>query len=367
MEQTPDTVTEASGPHLFRPLRLRGVRLSNRIIVSPMGQHTAVEGLCDDWHLVHLGQFAAGGVGIVYVGNVSPERDGRFSDTCLGLWNDDQVAAFGRLRRFVSDHTDAKLGIQFNHCGRKGSMTKWQKGFRQLALEDGGWPVESPGAAPYPGRAVPMRMSRERVLDLVPMFAAMTERADRAGFDIIEIHSAHGYMLHQFLSPVSNDRDDDFGGSLENRMRLPLMVFEAIRDKWPADKPIGVRMNGTDWIPGGWTIEEAIVYATELKKRGCDYLCVSTGGSGPEQNIRVGPLYQVGFAEAVRRAVDIPVAAVGLITTGEQAEGILQEGKADLIALGRAMLNNPHWPWAAARQLGGRVSLPSDYLAYGPG
>ncbi len=357
----------ASAPHLFRPLPLRGATLSNRIVVSPMGQHSAVEGLCDDWHLVHLGQFAAGGVGVVFVGNVAPDPDGRFSDTCLGLWNDDQVAAFGRLRRFVSEHSDAKLGVQFNHCGRKGSMTKYKEGFVRLPLDQGGWVIRSPGSKPYPGRATPMRLARDQLPELVQGFANMTVRADRAGFDMIEIHSAHGYLLHQFLSPLSNDRDDDFGGGLENRMRFPLMVFDAIRAKWPPEKPIGVRINGTDWIPGGWTLEEAVIYAGELERRGCDYVCVSSGGSSSEQVITVGPLYQVPLAEAVRREVNMPVATVGLITTPEQAEGILREGKADLIVIGRGMLNNPRWAWDAARRLGGSIHLPDNYLGYGPG
>ncbi len=366
-QPVPDIPADTSGPRLFQPFSLRDAHLANRVMVSPMGQHTAVDGLCDDWHLVHLGQFAIGGAGAVFVGSVAPERDGRFSDTCLGLWNDDQVAAFGRLRRFISEHSGAKLGIQINHCGRKGSMTKRGQGFARLEPGGGGWPLVSPGTKPYPGRATPVRLRRDQLPGLVDLFADMTVRADRAGFDVIELHSAHGYLLHQFLSPLSNDRDDDFGGALENRMRFPLMVFDAIRAKWPAGKPIGVRVNGTDWIQGGWTLDEAFVYGAELKRRGCDYLCVSSGGTSSEQVITVGPLYQVPLAEAVRREVGIPVATVGLITTPDQAEGILGEGKADLIALGRAMLNNPHWAWDAARKLGGRVPLPDNYLGYGPG
>jgi 2,4-dienoyl-CoA reductase-like NADH-dependent reductase (Old Yellow Enzyme family) len=352
---------------LFEPFQMRGATLPNRIAISPMGQHSSYDAMCDDWHLMHLGQFACSGVGTVFTGNIAPEPRGRFSDTCLGLWNDDQVASFGRLRRFVSDHTDSKLGVQFNHSGRKGSMVRQGAGFRQLANHEGGWDVDGPGSVPFPGRITPSPMSRDRILSIVEMFAEMTVRAERVGFDLIELHSAHGYLLHQFLSPLSNDRDDEFGGSLENRMRLPLMVFEAVRAKWPTAKPLGVRVSATDWVPGGWSPEETVIYGHELKKRGCDFMCVSTGGTTLEQNIPIGPLYQVPFAEMIRREVGIPVIAVGLITTPEQAESVIREGKADIVALGRAFIQNPHWTWDAARKLGGRIHLPDNYMGHGPG
>lgn len=347
---------------LFSPFSLRDVTFDNRIVVSPMGQYSADEnGFATSWHTMHLGHLAVSGAGLVFTEATAVEPRGRVSGRCLGIWSDDHVAGLKEVVGFCRRHGGAKLGMQLAHSGRKGSVTvPWEK---QQGMEDGegGWLMASPSAVPYPGRPVPEALDDAGLNEVREAFAAAARRADAAGFDVIEIHNAHGYLLHSFLSPHANARTDAYGGSRENRMRFPLEVFEAVRAAWPAGKPLGVRVSSTDWTPDGWQPHDTVAFAHELKARGCDYICASSGGSSPDQKIPVGPGYQVPFADQVRRAVDIPTMAVGLITQPQQAEDILKSGQADFVALGRGMLYEPRWAWHAAEHFGEEVYFPPQY------
>lgn len=351
----------ASSPLLFEPLALRGLRLDNRIVVSPMGQHSAEHGHPNDWHLAHLGQLAVSGAGLLITEAVAVEPRGRISPGCLGIWSDDHVQGYRRIVDFARTHGATRLGIQLGHSGRKGSVSQSWFGQRSLSGKEGGWEIASASPLAYPGRKAPTGVDRSAMAGIVERFCDATRRAHEAGFDLVELHAAHGYLIHSFLTPLLNRRDDAYGGSLDNRMRFPLELFSAVRKVWPTDKPLGVRVSATDWIEGGWTLEETLVLARELKERGCDYVCASTGGVSPEQQIPVGPLYQVRFAEAIRKETGIATMAVGLITEPEEAEQVLAGGKADLVALGRAMLFNPRWPWHAAERLGGQTFYPVQY------
>jgi 2,4-dienoyl-CoA reductase-like NADH-dependent reductase (Old Yellow Enzyme family) len=348
-------------PKLFEPYRMRDVALDNRIVVSPMGQHSAENGVAAGWHHMHLGQFAVSGVGLVITEAVAIEPRGRVSRGCLGIWNDEQAEAFGRLLAFCKSYGSARMGIQLGHSGRKGSVSTSWEGARPVSVEQGGWLTGAPSALAYPGRIAPAELSAAEIADLVEAFASAARRSDEAGFDVIELHAAHGYLLHNFLSPITNARQDRYGGSREGRMRFVLDVFRAVRDAFPAGKAVGVRVSATDWIPGGWEMADTLALCAELKRLGCDYICASSGGTAPEQTITVGPLYQVPFAETIRREIDIPTMAVGLITEPAEAEGILQAGQADLVALGRGMLMNPRWAWRAADELGAEASFPPQY------
>jgi 2,4-dienoyl-CoA reductase-like NADH-dependent reductase (Old Yellow Enzyme family) len=363
------TPTQFAGvqPHLLTPMPLRELTLPNRIVLSPMGQHSSVDGEMDDWHLMHLGQFAASGVGCVITGAVAVSPSARITPGCLGLWSEDHIPPIARLKRFFVRHGNAKLGLQFNHCGRKGSITPWQEGAEHIPIENGGWLVEAPCAIPYAGRRPPTPLSLQRLAEVREDYARAAMLADKAGVDLLELHAAHGYLLHQFLSPLSNDRADLYGGSLENRMRYPLEIFEAVRAVWPERKPLGMRVSATDWAEGGWTMEETLEFCTALNALGCDYICASSGGTVPEQSITVEPLYQVPFSRRIRDEVGIPTMAVGLITTPEQAESVLVAGDADMIAMGRALVRNPRWPWLAVESLKGAIALPSNYHGLGPG
>lgn len=347
---------------LFSPFCLRGLELTNRIAVSPMGQYSADEaGFATSWHLMHLGNLTISGAGLVFTEATAVEPRGRVSHNCLGIWSDEHVGPLRDVLAFCREHGGAKLGMQLAHSGRKGSVTvPWKK---QLGLdsEAGGWLMASPSDIAYPGRPVPEALDRAGLRNVREAFAAAARRADEAGFDTIEIHNAHGYLLHSFLSPFANGRTDEYGGSLASRMRFPLEVFDAIREAWPAGKPLGVRVSSTDWAPGGWDAADTVEFARALKAKGCDFICASSGGSTPDQKIPVGPGYQVPFAEQVRREVDIPTIAVGLITEPQQAEDILASGQADLVALGRGMLYNPRWAWHAAEKLGEEVYFPPQY------
>lgn len=349
-------------PLLFSPLRLRGLELPNRIVVSPMGQYSATpEGFATDWHLMHLGHLAVSGAGLVITEATAVEPAGRVSRACLGIWSDDHIAPLRAAMAFCRRHGGASMGMQLAHAGRKGSVSvPWEK---QIALDgsNGGWELKSASAVAYPGRPVPHALSIEELGEVRRAFAAAARRADALDFDLLEIHNAHGYLLHSFLTPLANARTDAYGGSLEGRMRFPLEVFEAVRAAWPADRPLGVRITSTDWAEGGWTLDESVVFAQRLKALGCDYVCASSGGSTPEQKITVKPGYQVPLAERIRAEADIPTIAVGLITEPTHAEEILRDGKADLIALGRGMLYNPRWAWHAAEALGANVYFPPPY------
>ncbi len=353
--------TPIDGPRLFAPTDLRDLKLANRIVVSPMGQHSAEDGYLNDWHLAHLGQLSVSGAGLLITEAVAVEPRGRISPGCLGLWSDTQINGYQRLIEFSRRYGATRMGIQLGHSGRKGSVSQSWFGQKSLTEDAGGWEILSASRIAYPGRKEPTPINHEGMAAVTADFCAAARRAHEAGFDLIEIHAAHGYLIHSFLSPLLNQRDDAYGGTLENRMRFPLQIFRAVREAWPAGKPIGVRVSATDWIEGGWALEDTIVFARALKAMGCDYICASTGGVGPEQDIPVGPLYQAPFAAAIRREVDIATMAVGLITEPEQAEQVLTEGMADFVALGRAMLYNPRWPWHAAEQLGGQTFYPVQY------
>lgn len=354
-------MNHSAQPSLFQPYKLRDMTLDNRIVVSPMGQHSADNGFVNDWHLAHLGQLSVSGAAAVITEAVAITPAGRISPGCLGLWSDDQIEGYKRLMRFRDQHGRAKMGIQIGHSGRKGSVSRSWEGQMSMSNDVGGWEIYSASAIAYPGRRTPVAVTKLMMDDIVEEFRATTRRAHRAGFDFIEIHGAHGYLLHSFLTPLLNQRDDEYGGSLENRMRYPLEVFRAMRAEWPAAKPIGVRISATDWIAGGWTMEESLAFAAELKKLGCDYICASTGGVSPEQDIPVGPQYQVPFAEQIQAKCGIPSMAVGLITDPIEANEIIASGKADLIAVGRAMLYNPRWAWFAAEKLSGGCYYPVQY------
>jgi 2,4-dienoyl-CoA reductase-like NADH-dependent reductase (Old Yellow Enzyme family) len=352
---------------LFSPIKLRSLELPNRIVVSPMCQYSAADGTVGDWHIMHLGQFAVSGAGIVFVEASGVEAAGRISPGCVGLYSDENEAALARVVRFFRDFGNARIGIQLAHAGRKGSTAVPWKGGKPLGKEEGAWVTVAPSAVPYaPGWHTPEALDEAGLERVRGAFAAAAERALRLDLDAIEIHSAHGYLLHEFLSPLSNRRNDAYGGPLESRMRFPLEVFEAVRAVWPEDRPLGVRLSATDWIEGGWYVESSVRYATALLERGCDFIDVSSGGLAPEQKIVSAPGYQTGFADEIRRATGAAVISVGRITEPHQAETILASGQADMIAMARGMLYDPRWPWHAAEALGAQAAFPPQYLRAHP-
>jgi len=356
------TPPAGAGPHLFQPLRLRDLELPNRIVVSPMCQYSAVDGCATAWHTVHLGQMAVSGAGLLLIEATAVEPAGRITPGCLGLWDDTTEAAFAGLLDAIRPLSDMPIGVQLGHAGRKASSGRPWEGGALIAPEAGGWPTVGPSAVPHrDGEAPPAALDEAGLAALRARFADSTRRAARLGLQALELHAAHGYLLHQFLSPVANHRTDRYGGSLENRMRFPLEVFDAIRAEWPSDRPLGVRLSATDWVDGGWDPAQTVAMARVLADRGCDWIDASSGGVSPRQQIPLGPGYQVPFAERIRAEVDIPVIAVGLITEPQQAEAIVASGQADMVALARGLLWNPRWPWHAAAALGASVSVPRPY------
>ena len=349
---------------LLQPLALRGLELPNRIVVSPMCQYSAVDGSATDWHLVHLGQFAISGAGLVIVEATHVERRGRITPSCLGLYSDENEAALTRVVDFYREHGSAKLGMQLSHSGRKGSAHRpWEGRGVALAPEQGAWQTVSASARPYDdGWPAPLTLDAIGLGEVREAHADSARRAARLGFDLIELHIAHGYLLHGFLSPLCNDRRDDYGGTLENRLRFPLEVFDAVRAAWPAERPLGVRVSATDWIAGGWTLEETCVFAQALKDRGCDYMTVSTGGMSLQQQIPVGEGHQLQFAAAVRKAAGIPTMGVGMLFDPLLVNRAIEAGECDMAAFARGMLSDPHWAWRAAAELGGEVTYPPQYL-----
>ncbi|MFZ9679548.1 MAG: NADH:flavin oxidoreductase/NADH oxidase [Quisquiliibacterium sp.] len=348
--------------HLFSPIRLRSFDLPNRIIVAPMCQYSAVDGKANNWHTVHLGQLALSGAGMLIVEATAVEPIGRITPGCLGLYDDDTEQALGWTLDAVREVSPIRMCLQIAHAGRKASSGRPWDGGQLIPASAGGWQPAGPSAVPHlESEAPPREMSLEDLQALTQRFVEATERANRLGFDAIEVHSAHGYLLHQFLSPISNHRTDQYGGSLENRMRFPLEVFTAMRAAWPAHKPMGIRISCSDWVEGGWDIDGTIAFAKRCETLGADWIDASSGGVSPKQKIILGPGYQVHFAEAIRKAVKIPVMAVGLITEPAQAEEILSSGKADMIALARGMLYNPRWAWHAAAELGASIEAPRQY------
>jgi 2,4-dienoyl-CoA reductase-like NADH-dependent reductase (Old Yellow Enzyme family) len=346
---------------LFSSISLRDLQLRNRIVVSPMGMGLAEQGRATDWYLMHFGNLALSGAGLVIVGATGISPQGRSSPHCLGLWNAEQIASFQPMLSFCRRHGDAKVGIQLQHSGRKGSVAPPYENLRFLGEAEGGWTIVGPSPLAYPNRPVPKALETTEISGIVADFRNAAANADDAGFDLLELHSAHGYLLHQFLSPLTNRRADAYGGSLQNRMRFPLEAFAAVRDAWPERKPLGVRVSATDWIEGGWNLEETIVFAKALAELGCDYITASSGGISPDQKIAVGPGYQADFAAAIRREARIKTIAVGQITEARQAEAILDEGKSDLVAIGRGMIFNPRWAWHAAVELGEEYFYPPQY------
>jgi len=347
---------------LFSPLSLRSLRLSNRIVIAPMCQYSAVDGIAQPWHTVHLGQLALSGAGLLIVEATAVEPIGRITAGCLGLYDEPTEQAMAELVRTLRQISPMPLAIQLGHAGRKASSGRPWEGGQLVPAAAGGWqPVAPSAVSQLEHETPPVALDADGLDRLCQCFVDAVRRADRVGFDAVEVHSAHGYLLHQFLSPISNQRTDDFGGSLENRMRFPLRVFAQMRAAWPAHKPMGLRFSATDWIEGGWDVESCTVFARALEKLGCDWLDVSSGGISPRQKITLGPGYQVPFAAQIKPSVGIPVMAVGLITDPQQAEDILIQGKADLIALARGMLQDPRWPWRAAAALGASVEAPRQY------
>jgi 2,4-dienoyl-CoA reductase-like NADH-dependent reductase (Old Yellow Enzyme family) len=352
---------------LFSPVRLGSQEFSNRIVISPMCQYSAIHGDANDWHLVHLGSLAMSGASLVVLEATAVEEIGRITHGDLGLYNEENEAALHRVLGFCRKHGSAKLGIQLGHAGRKASAQVPWEGGRALGPDADPWETVSASAIPFADDwHTPREASAEDIERIVAAFGAAAERAVQLGFEVIEVHGAHGYLLHQFLSPVANRRTDEYGGSLENRMRFPLEVFDAVRAAFPAERPVIVRVSATDWAEGGWDVESTIAFARALEARGCAAIHVSSGGLTPAQKIPVGPNYQVPQARAVREAVGVPVIAVGLITGFEQAEAIVGTGDADAIALARAILYDPRWPWHAAAHLGATVQAPNQYLRCQP-
>lgn len=352
---------------LFTPLQLRHLTLSNRLIVSPMCQYSAVDGNAQDWHLIHLGHLALGGMGMLMIEATAVEARGRITPGCLGIYSDENEAALKRVITGIRKYSAMPIGIQLAHAGRKGLChVPWVERGSQIPHDKGGWTNVAPSALAYhEGERAPVALTQSDIEQLPNLFVQAAERALRLGLDSIELHAAHGYLLHQFLSPLSNQRKDTYGGSLENRMRLPLEVFEAIRAIWPKEKPLGVRVSATDWVEGGWDIAQTIAFAQELKKRGCDWIDCSSGGLDHAQKIPATLGYQVPFAQQIREATGIPTIAVGLIISPEQAEEIIATGQADMVAMARAILFNPRMGWTAAVALGGTVKAPSQYLRAG--
>lgn len=349
------------GSKLFSSLQMRGLELANRIVVSPMGQYSAHNGSATDWHMMHLGTMAVSGAGLLIIEATAVQPNGRISPNDLGLWSDDNAAALEPILAFCRKCGSAKLGLQLWHAGRKGSATVPWEGQKPIPQEKGGWTIYGAADLPYPGRNTPEALDAAGIAEVVRSHADAAKRADRLGLDLLEIHAAHGYLIHNFLSPLTNTRTDAYGGSLQNRMRFALEIFEAVRGVWPQHKPLGIRLSTTDWVDGGWEVEDSIELVTALKQRGCDYVTASSGGSVPEQRLKIYPGYQVPHAERIRRATGMCTMAVGLITEPRQAEDILASGKADLVALGRGMLYNPRWPWHAAVELGEEFSYPQQY------
>lgn len=356
----PQAKTSASA--LFQPLTLRGLTLPNRLVISPMCQYSAHNGNASDWHLIHVGSMLTSGAGLFILEATAVSPAGRITPECLGLWNDDNEQALNDVLRRVRAYSSMPIGVQLNHAGRKAASHRPFVGKGPLQADQGAWPVMGPSALPFAdGWQVPHAMTRTDMDNVIAEFVGAAQRAHRIGIDLIELHAAHGYLLSAFLSPLANQRSDAYGGSLDNRMRYPLEVFTALRAAWPEDKPLGVRCNGSDWHAQGWTVEEAVVFARELRERGCDFVDMSSGGN-TYTKVPIGPGYQVPFAEAVRKQTGITTMAVGLIQQANHAEEVVASGKADMVAIGRAVLNNPHWPWAAAEELSASVEVPWQYF-----
>ena len=346
---------------LFSPLKIKNIILKNRIVMSPMCQYSSIDGYANDWHMVHLGTRAAGGTGLIFTEATAVSPEGRISPGDLGIWKDEHIRDLSRIVSFIHQQ-GAVAGIQLAHAGRKASCSVPKDGGKQLGEKQGGWQTLGPDNIPFRvGDRQPEPLNKESISKVISDFKAATKRAMAAGFDIIEIHGAHGYLLHEFLSPLSNQRTDEYGGSFENRIRMLTDVIDGVKSVWPGSNPLFVRISATDWTEGGWTKEDSVKLAYKLKDKGVDLIDCSSGGNISNVRIPVGPGYQVPLSEAVRQT-GILTGAVGLITTLSQAETILQEEKADLILLGRELLRNPYFPLTEAREAGVDISWPLQYL-----
>jgi 2,4-dienoyl-CoA reductase-like NADH-dependent reductase (Old Yellow Enzyme family) len=360
-------MTSNNPPHLFAPLSIGAVTLTNRIAVSPMCEYSSEDGFANDWHLVHLGSRAVGGAGLIFTEAAAVAAEGRISPQDLGIWKDEHIAPLARITNFLHAQ-GAHAGIQLAHAGRKASTQVPWLGDGAVAPEAGGWSqVVAPSALKFsPNYPQPQELDRAGIARIRTQFREAAERANRAGFDVIEIHSAHGYLLHEFLSPLSNQRSDEYGGSFENRVRLLLEVAAEIRQVWSREHPLFVRISATDWTEDGWDLEQSIRLAALLKDAGVDLIDASSGGNVAGAQIPVGPGYQTPFAEAIRRETGILTGAVGMITEPAQAAHIVRTGQADLVLIAREFLRDPYWPLHAAADLGAPASWPSQYLRAAP-
>jgi len=349
-------------PHIFRPISFRSVTARNRIMVSPMCQYSAMEGVPNDWHFQNLASRAVGGAGIVFVEMTNVEPRGRITAGCLGLWNDEQRDALARIARFVKAQ-GAVAGIQIAHAGRKASTAPPWKGGKPILPANGGWEAVAPSPIPFgEGYPAPLELDEKTIAATVGSFAASARRAREAGFDVIELHGAHGYLISSFLSPIANRRTDRYGGSFANRIRFMLEVVDAVRSEWPDDKPLFVRISCSDWMEGGWDLESSVTLAHTLKAGGkVDLIDCSSGGVDPRQKVSPHPGYQVPFAAAVRSRASIATGAIGLISSPEMAEQIVANGQADIVVMARAFLNDPYWPLHAAKALKAKVPWPPQY------
>lgn len=355
-------------PVLFTPFRVRNLELENRIVIAPMCQYSAEDGCMTDWHLIHLGQLALSGAALLTIEATGVVPEGRITYADVGLYNDATEAAMARVLEGIRKWSDMPISVQLAHAGRKASTDRPWSGGGQIAPDHpNGWQTESASAIPFnPKYVPPVALDKQGLKRVRDAFAASAVRAARIGLDAIQIHAAHGYLLHQFLSPLSNQRTDEYGGSLENRARFPLEVFNAVRQAFPSDKAVTVRVSATDWVEGGLDIDQTVAFSQMLDERGCDAIHVSSGGLHPDQKIPLGPSYQVPLARAVKAVVKMPVVAVGLITEPVQAEAIVATGDADIVALARAVLYDPRWPWHAAAELGAQVKPAPQYLRCQP-
>jgi 2,4-dienoyl-CoA reductase-like NADH-dependent reductase (Old Yellow Enzyme family) len=361
-ESPGDRAGTLSGASLFSPLTIRQVVFRNRIGVSPMCQYSCADGFVNDWHLVHLGSRAVGGAGLVMVEASAVEARGRISPADAGIWKDEHIEPMARLARFIRQQ-GAAAGIQLAHAGRKASTRPPVEGGRAMPPGQGGWQTVAPSAVPfYDEDPAPQALSSAEIGALVDAFAAAARRAFQAGFNVAELHAAHGYLVHQFLSPLSNRRTDQYGGTFGNRIRFVLEITEAVRAVWPEDLPLFLRISATDWVEGGWDIADSVELSRLVRPLGVDLIDCSSGGASPLQKIALGPGYQVPFAQRIREETGIPTAAVGLITTPGQAGEIVAAGKADLVLMAREFLRNPYFPLQAARSLGAPVAPPVQYL-----
>ena len=346
---------------LFQPIKFRTVSLKNRIVVSPMCEYSSIDGFANDWHLVHLGSRAIGGAGLIITEAAAVTADGRITPDDLGIWKDEHISFLKRITTFI-ENNGAVAGIQLAHAGRKASHSSPWKGSRPLTKKEGGWDTLAPGAIGYKETdPLPVAMTLEDIDKLIIDFTKATKRAMEAGFKVIEIHAAHGYLLHEFLSPLSNNRLDEYGGSFENRIRLLLQVTETVRKTMDDDLPLFVRISATDWLPGAWDENDSVALAKILLSKGVDLIDCSSGGNSPAQKIPVAALYQVSFAQKIKQDAGIATGAVGMITTAEEAENILRNNQADLIIMARQLLRDPYFALHAAKELGADTNWPVQY------